>query len=133
MLVPVLSARVLRWPSILGWSPGPFAKFVFKKKAAFRSSGAPALLRGFSALKLKGGVFHPEQEIAAIRALRDEFPGMPLRLDPNAAWSVPTSIEVGKALEGVLEYLEDPTPGIEGMAQVRRSVPMPLATNMCVV
>lgn len=88
---------------------------------------------GFSALKLKGGVFHPEQEIAAIQALRDEFPGMPLRLDPNAAWSVPTSIEVGKSLDGVLEYLEDPTPGIEGMAQVRRSVPMPLATNMCVV
>ncbi|WP_309076524.1 enolase C-terminal domain-like protein, partial [Paenarthrobacter sp.] len=88
---------------------------------------------GFSALKLKGGVFHPDQEIAAIHALREEFPGMPLRLDPNAAWSVPTSIEVGKALDGVLEYLEDPTPGIEGMAQVRRAVPMPLATNMCVV
>jgi glucarate dehydratase len=88
---------------------------------------------GFSALKLKGGVFHPEQEIAAIQALREEFPGMPLRLDPNAAWSVSTSIDVGKALDGVLEYLEDPTPGIDGMAEVRRNVPMPLATNMCVV
>jgi glucarate dehydratase len=88
---------------------------------------------GFSALKLKGGVFNPEEEVAAIKALRKEFPGMPLRLDPNAAWSVQTSIEVGQALDGVLEYLEDPTSGIEGMAQVRRSVPMPLATNMCVV
>jgi glucarate dehydratase len=88
---------------------------------------------GFTALKLKGGVFHPEEEVAAIKALGKEFPGMPLRLDPNAAWSVQTSIEVGQALDGVLEYLEDPTPGIEGMAQVRRSVPMPLATNMCVV
>jgi glucarate dehydratase len=88
---------------------------------------------GFSALKLKGGVFHPEQEVAAIKALREEFPELPLRLDPNAAWSVETSIEVGQALGGVLEYLEDPTPGIEGMAEVRRNVPMPLATNMCVV
>jgi glucarate dehydratase len=88
---------------------------------------------GFSALKLKGGVFPPGQEIAAIRALRDEFPGMPLRFDPNAAWSVATSIEVGRALDDVLEYLEDPTPGIDGMAQVRRNVRMPLATNMCVV
>jgi glucarate dehydratase len=33
----------------------------------------------------------------------------------------------------VLEYLEDPTPGIEGMASVARHASMPLATNMCVV
>ena len=88
---------------------------------------------GFSALKLKGGVFTPEEEVEAILALRKEFPGHPLRLDPNAAWTVPTSIKVGQALDGVLEYLEDPTPTISGMAQVRRAVPMPLATNMCVV
>jgi glucarate dehydratase len=88
---------------------------------------------GFTAVKLKGGVFPPEQEIAAIRALRAEFPGLPLRLDPNAAWSVATSIEVGKELAGVLEYLEDPTPGIPGMAEVAAEAPMPLATNMCVV
>ena len=88
---------------------------------------------GFSAIKLKGGVFPPEEEIEAIRALRAAFPDHPLRLDPNAAWSVPTSIQVGKALDGVLEYLEDPTADIEGMAAVRAQVPMPLATNMCVV
>ncbi|WP_042430359.1 glucarate dehydratase family protein [Streptacidiphilus anmyonensis] len=88
---------------------------------------------GFTAVKLKGGVFPPEQEIAAIRALREEFPELPLRLDPNAAWSVETSVEVGKELAGVLEYLEDPTPGIPGMAEVASRVPMPLATNMCVV
>jgi glucarate dehydratase len=46
---------------------------------------------------------------------------------------VATSIKVGRALEGVLEYLEDPTPGIEGMSEVAREVSMPLATNMCVV
>lgn len=88
---------------------------------------------GFRALKLKGGVFEPDQEIAAMKALRERFPDLPLRIDPNAAWSVETSVRVGRELEGVLEYLEDPTPGIEGMAQVRRRVPMPLATNMCVV
>lgn len=36
-------------------------------------------------------------------------------------------------LEGVLEYLEDPTPELDGMAQVARQTPIPLATNMCVV
>ena len=88
---------------------------------------------GFTAIKLKGGVFPPEEEIAAIKTLRAAFPDHPLRLDPNAAWTVETSFQVGRALDGVLEYLEDPTPTIEGMAAVAREVPMPLATNMCVV
>ncbi|MFC5745214.1 glucarate dehydratase family protein [Actinomadura rugatobispora] len=88
---------------------------------------------GFSAIKLKGGVFPPDEEIAAIRALRAAFPDHPLRIDPNGAWTVETSIRVGQELDGVLEYLEDPTEGVEGMAEVARKVPMPLATNMCVV
>ena len=93
---------------------------------------------GFGAIKLKGGVFAPEEEIEAVRALRREFPELPLRLDPNAAWTVPTSLKVADALEGVLQYLEDPTDTIDGMAEVARhtlrmDTPMPLATNMCVV
>jgi glucarate dehydratase len=88
---------------------------------------------GFRSIKLKGGVFPPNEEIAAIRALREEFPAHPLRLDPNAAWQVSTSVNVAEALDGFLEYLEDPTPGITGMAQVAKRAPMPLATNMCVV
>jgi glucarate dehydratase len=88
---------------------------------------------GFASIKLKGGVFPPDQEIEAIHALREAFPGHPLRLDPNAAWTPATSVRVGKALDGVLEYLEDPAPGIDGMAEVAAEVPMPLATNMCVV
>jgi glucarate dehydratase len=88
---------------------------------------------GFTALKLKGGVFPPAQEIEAILALREAFPSLPLRLDPNAAWTPATSLSVARALAGVLEYLEDPTPGIDGMASVARQAAMPLATNMCVV
>ncbi|WP_329611595.1 glucarate dehydratase family protein [Kitasatospora herbaricolor] len=88
---------------------------------------------GFTALKLKGGVFPPDQEADAIRALRTAFPHLPLRLDPNAAWTPETAVRIGAELDGVLEYLEDPTPGIAGMAVVAGEVPMPLATNMCVV
>ncbi len=88
---------------------------------------------GFTAIKLKGGVFPPDEEMAAIEALRAAFPDHPLRLDPNAAWSPQTSIKVASGLAGVLEYLEDPTPGLDGMAEVARQAPMPLATNMCVV
>lgn len=88
---------------------------------------------GFTAIKLKGGVFPPEEEMAAIEALRAAFPSHPLRLDPNAAWTPETSLKVASGLAGVLEYLEDPTPGIDGMAEVAQQAPMPLATNMCVV
>lgn len=87
---------------------------------------------GFRSLKLKGGVFPPDQEIAAVRALADAFPGLPLRIDPNAAWTVGTSLRVARELAGVLEYLEDPTPGIAGMGEVAHEAGMPLATNMIV-
>ncbi|CAN5219015.1 hypothetical protein BH18CHL2_BH18CHL2_06530 [soil metagenome] len=89
---------------------------------------------GFQSLKLKGCVLPPDVEVAAITALRARFgPDVPLRLDPNAAWSVATGRRVARQLAGALEYLEDPTPGIEGMAAVAAQAPMPLATNMCVI
>lgn len=91
---------------------------------------------GFRVLKFKGGVLPPGEEFEALRRLKKRFPESPLRWDPNAAWSVETSIRVGKRLEaeGIdLEYLEDPTANLEGMSQVRQAVPIPLATNMCLV
>ncbi|MDH6622984.1 glucarate dehydratase [Streptomyces sp. LBL] len=88
---------------------------------------------GFSSFKLKGGVFPPDEEIAAMRALAEAFPGQPLRLDPNTAWTVETSKYVARELADVLEYLEDPTGGIPGMAEVAKGSPLPLATNMCVI
>ncbi len=87
---------------------------------------------GFKSFKLKGGVFPPEEEIAAIRALADAFPGCPLRLDPNAGWSVQTSLRVARELDGIIEYLEDPTPTVAEMSEVHRVSGVPLATNMIV-
>ena len=88
---------------------------------------------GFGSLKLKGGVFRPDVECDAIEALRDAFPDLPLRLDPNGAWTPETSVAVADRLAGVVEYLEDPTPGIPGMAAVAARTDVPLATNMCVI
>ncbi|MEU3981202.1 glucarate dehydratase family protein [Streptomyces sp. NPDC026672] len=87
---------------------------------------------GFTSFKLKGGVFPPDEEIAAVRALAEAFPGHPLRLDPNGAWSVETSIKVAEELGDVLEYLEDPALGTPAMAEVAAATGVPLATNMCV-
>ncbi|GGQ00385.1 glucarate dehydratase family protein [Streptomyces mutabilis] len=87
---------------------------------------------GFTSFKLKGGVFPPEEEVAAIKALAEAFPGHPLRLDPNGAWSVETSLAVAAELGEVLEYLEDPALGTPAMAEVAARTGVPLATNMCV-
>ncbi len=87
---------------------------------------------GFQSIKLKGGVFEPADEIASMRALREAFPHHPLRLDPNANWRVETSIRAAAELDGLLEYYEDPCPGLDGMAELAKHTSLPLATNMVV-
>lgn len=87
----------------------------------------------FGAVKLKG-TRDPQGDVAIMRALRERLPQVELRVDPNAGWSVQDSIRAGRQLEELdLEYLEDPCPGIDGMAQVAAAVRIPLCTNMCVV
>ena len=90
---------------------------------------------GFGSIKLKAGVFPPEEEIAGLKALRAAFPGYPLRIDPNGGWSVATTRRIMPLLaaEGLLEYLEDPVSTLEEMGEVAQFSPMPLATNMVTV
>jgi len=96
---------------------------------------------GFREIKLKGGVLDPEIEIESIRALRREFgPKYPLRIDPNCAWSVDTTVAVGRALKDELSdggYLEDGCATLEGMGEVRRRLlaegnETPQASNVAV-
>ncbi|MCU1292109.1 MAG: Glucarate dehydratase [Bryobacterales bacterium] len=96
---------------------------------------------GFREIKVKGGVLEPAIEIESIRTLRSEFgPEMPLRIDPNCAWSSDTSVHVAESLREELSgggYLEDPCPGLDGMAEVRRrlldcDIQTPLASNVAV-
>ncbi|MDQ6669976.1 MAG: glucarate dehydratase [Chloroflexota bacterium] len=125
----------------------PFAAYLFYKEAGDDEWG-PALTPeelvhqaelfserfGMTVFKLKGGVLEPDVEVHTVKLMRERFgPRAGLRIDPNAAWSVETSIRVAEQLrETYIEYLEDPTANIEGMAQVARHTPIPLSTNMCV-
>jgi glucarate dehydratase len=89
---------------------------------------------GFETLKFKAGVLPPDEEVETIRALREAFPHHQLRVDPNAAWSLTTALRVAHKLRDYdLEYLEDPTWGLRGMARVNAQCPwLPLASNMAV-
>lgn len=118
-------------PQATGWAAARQAA-ALDADGIVRQAQAMCAEFGFQSIKLKGGVFEPQLEVETILALREAFgPNVPLRLDPNAVWSTETAIKWGRKLEGVLEYYEDPVRGQENMAQVRRAVKIPLATNMC--
>jgi glucarate dehydratase len=96
---------------------------------------------GFGSVKFKAGVLDPELEIETVKRMYQEFgPDVPLRIDPNSAWTVATSVQVGKSLAVELSgggYLEDPTAGIDGMAAVRKQlmesgIDVPLASNVAI-
>lgn len=87
---------------------------------------------GFGSIKLKAGALNPEHEVACLKALKAAFPNHPLRIDPNANWSLDTSIHMAALLKDDLEYYEDPTPGLDAMAQLHAATGLPLATNMVV-
>ena len=96
---------------------------------------------GFGSIKFKAGVLDPAIEIETVKQLYKELgPAVPLRIDPNSAWTVETSVMVGRALAVELSgggYLEDPTAGIDGMSAVRKQlmamgIDTPLASNVAV-
>jgi len=125
----------------------PFASYCFFRYANAAGEGevrtieqvvanARALKKqyGFTSHKMKAGVFPPDYELEAFRALAAEFPGDSVRFDPNAVWSVEEAIRFGQGIEDLRnDYLEDPTYGLNGMRRVREKVRMPLATNTVVV
>ncbi len=89
---------------------------------------------GFMTHKFKAGVFHPDYEVEAFRALANAFPTDQVRMDPNGAWSTEQAIRVGQSIEDLRnDYLEDPVYGLNGLRRVRQMVRVPLATNTVVV
>jgi glucarate dehydratase len=130
--VPFSGYLFYKWDTHPGKQPDPWGEALTPEQLVAQ---ARRMVEGwgFGSLKLKGGVLPPAEECAAVEALREAFPDLPLRLDPNGAWTPETSIQVAERLSEVVEYLEDPTPGIEGMAKVSASTDVPLATNMCVI
>lgn len=89
---------------------------------------------GFKTLKYKNGVFPPDDETETFIALRESFPGLKIRVDPNAAWSVTTAVQFAhRTHEYGVEYLEDPVWGMRAMQRVNAKVPwITLASNMSV-
>lgn len=105
-------------------------------EAMVRQAEAAHDLYGFRDFKLKGGVLHGAEEVAAVRALKERFPQARITLDPNGAWSLREAVELCKPLAGTLAYAEDPCGAEDGysgreiLAEFRRATGLPTATNM---
>ena len=91
---------------------------------------------GFNDFKLKGGVLSGDDEVDVVTALAKHFPDARVTLDPNGGWLLEEAIRLGKRMQGVVAYAEDPC-GAEGrfsgrevMAEFRRATGLKTATNM---
>ncbi len=114
-----------------------------RNEAAMDAEGVVELARaaqqryGFRDFKLKGGVLDGDAEVEVVTALHEAFPEARVTLDPNAGWLLEDAIRLGRRLQGIVAYAEDPC-GAEGrfsaretMAEFRRATGLPTATNMC--
>ena len=90
---------------------------------------------GFTAFKVKCTGTSPAWDVAILRALRTALgDAVKLRWDPNASYPPAQATVLCQQLEELnLEYYEDATSTIAGMAQLRARMKTPLATNMCLV
>ncbi|MET0266988.1 MAG: enolase C-terminal domain-like protein [Duganella sp.] len=91
---------------------------------------------GFRDFKLKGGVMRPEEEIAAVAAIKRRFPDAGATLDPNGAWSLEQAVTACRGQGHILAYAEDPCGAEQGysgreiMAEFKRATGIRTATNM---
>ncbi|MBA2558492.1 MAG: o-succinylbenzoate synthase [Propionibacteriales bacterium] len=72
-----------------------------------------------------------DHDIARVATVRDAIgPGGRVRVDANGAWSVERAVEaINRLAEFDLEYVEQPVASVEGLAEVRRRVDVPIAAD----
>jgi len=93
---------------------------------------AASAATGFTSFKVKVGDAAGLDRVAAVRDAIG--PHACLRVDANGAW--PTVEAAVRQIEAMsrfdLELVEQPVPTLEGLAAVRRRVPVPIAADECV-
>ena len=89
---------------------------------------------GFRSFKLKSAAYSPEWDWKLLNELREALPQARIRFDPNANYGAAAATELCRRLDPLgLEFFEDPTGELEGLARLKEAVRTPVATNMWVV
>lgn len=88
---------------------------------------------GFRLLKIKGGL-DPDQDVQRIKAIHRSLPDLTLRLDADGGYSLEESIDVVRALQGLIEMLEQPTRSDdhESLQQLTRLSSIPILADQSV-
>ena len=86
--------------------------------------------QGFRMLKVKGGL-DPEEDVRRVQAIHRALPDHVLRLDADGGYTVQQALDVARALQPVLEMLEQPTPAndLPALSQVRENSPAPILAD----
>lgn len=90
---------------------------------------AHAAAAGYRCVKLKVG---RADDVARVSAVRDAIgPGVALRLDANGAWETPAVAlaHLAQLAPFGIELCEEPVHGVDGLGEVRRSSPVPIAMD----
>jgi glucarate dehydratase len=89
---------------------------------------------GFRHFKLKSAAHAAEWDWKLLNELREALPAARIRFDPNANYGPAIATELCRRLDDLgLEFFEDPTGELEGLARLKAAVKTPVATNMWVV
>ncbi|MPZ88289.1 MAG: mandelate racemase/muconate lactonizing enzyme family protein [Nitriliruptorales bacterium] len=91
--------------------------------------------KGFRRLKLKIGLrllgWGADADVALIRAVRERLgDDVPIMVDANCAYDVPTALRVGRACEDLgIGWFEEPLPpaDLDGYAELSRKLDVPIA------
>jgi len=85
---------------------------------------------GFRMLKIKGGL-NPGDDVQNVQAIHRALPEHTLRLDADGGYSVQDALDVARALDGILEMLEQPVSAddLAGFRQVKEGSPVPVLAD----
>jgi L-alanine-DL-glutamate epimerase-like enolase superfamily enzyme len=85
---------------------------------------------GFRILKIKGGL-DPDEDVRRVHAVHSALPELTIRLDADQGYTVLQALGVARALDGVLEMLEQPTSAgdLAALFQVTQRSPVPILAD----
>ena len=99
--------------------------------AAIATSAAAAVAAGHATVKVKVGTHGIHGDVDRVSAVRSRIgPDVRLRLDANGAWGVGEALRHLDRLAAFdIEFVEEPVAGLDDLAEVRLSSPIPTAVD----
>jgi o-succinylbenzoate synthase len=126
---PALARRAAGEAAVDGW-PAPRRTSVPVNALVDGPGFDPAALVAYPAVKVKVR----DDDVSLVAAVRDAVgPNVAVRVDANGAWDVATAVAIIERLGDLdIELVEQPVATLEGLAEVRSRVRVPIAADECV-